>query len=251
MLLPDRWLWLGLSVFLAVLIARLAWYFRRWSRGQVWTERLEAAGILYPLVHFVRFLYYVGLPFGALLWGREAILERAFGLWPLPLLLGLSTAAEDLVLAWTRWARGIGWVALLGATSWGLLALGGWLERAHIRGDIRMSPWVSLREAIFHETHWMFYRNGPVVAWGPYWGTWAGLGIVLLEAALNPWWRGALREPGRRPLALLRVVMAPLSAFLYLQASNLWLAILLHWGVTWGATAWMSRVARSRAPQRL
>ncbi|MCS7281829.1 MAG: hypothetical protein RMK65_07260 [Anaerolineae bacterium] len=249
MSLPDRWLWPGLSVLLAGVATQFAWHFWHWPKGRAWAERLETAGILPPLIHLVRFFYYIGLPFGALLWGQEAILERAFGLWPLPLLFGTSISPEELLLAWTQWTQGIGWAVFLGITSWGLLALSGWMERGHHWVELRMGPWASLREAIFHEVHWMFYRNGPVVALGPYWGTWAGLGIVLLEAALNPWWHRALRRPDQRPLALLRMMMAPLSAFLYLQASNLWLAILLHWGITWGMVAWMNRLARRTARQ--
>lgn len=242
--LPDRWLWPGLSLLLAEIAAHAAWYFRHRPGVRAWVERLEAAGVLSPLVHLARFLYYVGLPFGALLWGHEAILERAFGLWP----LGATATPEELLPAWTRWAQGVGWVVLLGGTCWGLLALSGWMNREQGWGT-PPGFWASLREAVFHEVHWMFYRNGPVAALGPYWGTWAGLGIALLEAALNPWWRRALREPGRRPPTLLRVAMAPMSAFLYLQAANLWLAILLHWGVTGGAMAWANRVARRPAHQ--
>ncbi len=246
--LPDRWLWLGLSVLLAVASTNLAWSARRWPRGRAWTERLEAAGVLSPLLHLVRLFYYVGLPFGALLWGQEAILERAFGLWPLPVFLTPPASAEEVLPAWTQWARGVGWAVFLGATFWGLIALGGWMERG-TGIETRQGFWASFREAVFHETHWMFYRNGPVVALGPYWGTWAGAGIALVEAALNPWWRRALTRSDQRLPALLRVAMAPMSAFLYLQAGNLWLAILLHWGVTWGAVAWMNGVARRATRQ--
>jgi hypothetical protein len=71
-----------------------------------------------------------------------------------------------------------------------------------------------------------------------------GLGIVALEAILNPWWWKALQEPETRPLTLIRASMAVLSAAFYLQAANLWLSILLHWGVTGGLAGWAAARAR-------
>ncbi len=71
-----------------------------------------------------------------------------------------------------------------------------------------------------------------------------GLGIVALEAVLNPWWWEALREPEKRPLTLVRAGMAVLSAAFYLQAANLWLRHPVALGVTGGLAGWAAARAR-------
>ncbi|MCS7179125.1 MAG: hypothetical protein RML46_06770 [Anaerolineae bacterium] len=233
----DRWLWLGGSVFIALLCTGTSWYCHR----RAWAERLRTSPLFSPLLHFFRFLYYIGGPFAALLWGRDAVVERWFGLVPLPLLLGFPIAPEERLRLWMDGVQGIGWAAVLGTAAWATLALIGWVTRRR-RSEEDHSLLSLLREALFQETHWMFYRNGPVVALGTYWGVWVGLGIAALEAGLNPWWWAALRHPQKRPLTLIRAGMAILSATFYLQAVNLWLSILLHWGVTAGWAGW--RAAR-------
>jgi membrane protease YdiL (CAAX protease family) len=94
------------------------------------------------------------------------------------------------------------------------------------------SGWETLREALYHEVHWAFYRNAPIVALGLYWGTWAGLMLAAFEALANPAWRKGLGAPERAAALLLRAALAVISSLLFLRTQNLWLAILLHWGVT-------------------
>ncbi len=236
--MADRWLWLGGSVLVALLSTWATWLLRR----QAWAQRLSASPFFPPLLQLLRFLYYIGGPFAALLWGRDAVVERLFGLTPLPLLLSHSLSPEERLQLWMDGVRGLGWAVLLGAIAWTFLAVIWWAARR--RSHLPLSIPVALREAFFQETHWMFYRNGPSVRLGNYWGTWVGLGIAALEALLNPWWREALREPETRSLTLIRAGMALLSAAFYLQAANLWLSILLHWGVTGGLAGWAAARAR-------
>jgi hypothetical protein len=96
------------------------------------------------------------------------------------------------------------------------------------------SGWVLMREAAYHEAHWAFYRNAPTLAVGTYWGVWTGLALVALEAALNPGWRQGLSDPQHAPGRLMRGALAVVSSALFLLTENLWLAIALHWGVSWG-----------------
>jgi len=133
----------------------------------------------------------------------------------------------------------------LGIGAWCLLALGWWgycralssvgEESAVAGADV--SGWIMWREAAYHEIHWAFYRNAPVLAWGAYGGVWGGLALVVLEAALNPAWRAGLAAPQRAPAQLLRGALAVVSGALFLQTQNLWLALILHWGVSWGLAA--------------
>ncbi len=241
----DRWLWLGGSVLIALLSTWTTWLLRR----QAWAQRLRASPFFSPLLQLVRFLYYIGGPFAALLWGHDAVVERWFGLAPLPLLLGPAITPEERLQLWMDGVRGLGWVVLLGAVAWAILAVIWWAAGRRSDGDIVRLPLSipsALREAFFQETHWMFYRNGPSVVLGNYWGAWMGLGIIALEAILNPWWWESLREPEKRPLTLIRAGMAVLSAACYLQIANLWLSVLLHWGVTGGLAGWAAARARCR-----
>lgn len=239
----DRWLWLGGSVLVALLSTWTAWFLRR----RAWAERLKASPFFPPLLHLFRFLYSIGGPFAALLWGRDAVVERWLGLAPLTVLLGPAIPPEERLQLWMDGVRGLGWAVLLGVMAWAILAVIWWALGRQSDGKALRLPLsipTALREAFFQETHWMFYRNGPSVVLGNYWGAWMGLGIVALEAVLNPWWWKALREPEKSPLTLIRASMAVLSAAFYLQAANLWLSILLHWGVTGGLAGWAAARAR-------
>ncbi|MGB9775300.1 MAG: hypothetical protein ACPLYD_07425 [Anaerolineae bacterium] len=248
--MTDRWLWLGGSVLVALLSTWATWLLRHQARVQ----KLKASPVFSPLLQLLRFLYYVGGPFAALLWGRDAIVERQFGLDPLPLLLGSAFTFEERLQLWMDGVRGVGWAVLLGAMAWTILAVIWWAGGRRSDGRairLSLSLPTALREAFFQETHWMFYRNGPSVLWGNYWGAWMGLGIVALEAILNPWWWEALREPEKRPLTLIRAGMAVLSAAFYLQTAHLWLSILLHWGVTGGLASWAAaRACREESGYR-
>ncbi len=148
-------------------------------RHQARVQKLKASPVFSPLLQLLRFLYYVGGPFAALLWGRDAVVERRFGLDPLPLLLGSVITPEERLQLWMDGVRGLGWAVLLGAMAWTILAVIWWAVGRRSDGRaIRLSLSVptALREAFFQETHWMFYRNGPSVVLGTYWGPGWGWG---------------------------------------------------------------------------
>ncbi len=246
---PDRWLWLGGSVLIALLATWTAWFLCHWGRSRAWAERLTASPLFSPLLQVFRFLYFMGGPFAALVWGRDAVVERLLGLEPLSRLWGPPVSPDEKMTLWMEGVRGVGWAAFLGITAWITLAVIWWAAGPRSEGGtghLPRSPLVALREAFFQESHWMFYRNAPIVALGTYWGTWVGLVPLMLEAGLNPWYWAALRDPTKRPMTLLRAGIAVLSAAFYLQVVNLWLAVLLHWGVTWGIAQWAAVLERRR-----
>ncbi|MGD2103957.1 MAG: hypothetical protein PVJ55_02435 [Anaerolineae bacterium] len=186
----------------------------------------------------VRLLYYVGIPSAALFWGRDAVVGRFLGLQRL-ILPGPAGGSPSIGANWSAWAHDLGWAAVLGLGSAGLLLLAGLTHRKVLseadgisRGE-RARGMGTAREAFYHEIHWAFYRNAPIVALGTYWGTWAGLAIVAVEAASNPGWRGDLRDRVRSWPRLWRGALIVVSAVLFLRAQNLWLASLVHWGVSW------------------
>ena len=241
----EGWLWLGGSFLLAILWANLAWFFRKPRFGPIdeFVTRLVSWPFSPLLLQFLRLLYYLGVPFAALLWGHDAVVERVLGLKQLNLPIsdgnGVST---DIAANWLEWAHDVGWAAALGVGVWVLLTLGWWAYRRALNAigeesavaGASSSGWELLREAAYQELHWAFYRNAPILVVGVYWGTWIGLGLAALEAVLNPAWRSGLSDPQRAPGQLMRGALGILSALLYLLTQNLWLALVTHWGVSWG-----------------
>jgi hypothetical protein len=230
----ESWIWLGSSLLAAILWATLAWFFRRPRSGAIgeFVTRLTSWRFAPWLLQLLRLLYYVGTPSAALYWGRDAVVEQY---------LGLRSGADR----WLDWVQDLGWAATLGIGTWLVLTLGWWAYRRALAAarekdagaGENVSGWVLLREAAYHEIHWAFYRSAPIVALGKYWGTWAGLALVALEAALNPAWRRGLGDPQKAPAQLMRGALAVASSTLFLKAENLWLALALHWGVSWGLAA--------------
>jgi hypothetical protein len=247
----EGWLWLSGSLLLAALWANLAWFFRQPRAGAIdgFVTRLVTWRLAPGLLQLLRLLYYVGIPFAALLWGHDAVVGRLLGLQqfelPVP---GSEEVSVGIAANWLDWALDAGWTVTVGVGAWGLLALGWWAyRRAVVVGQAMVatgeadgvseaddSGWVFLREAAYHEAHWAFYRNTPILAAGMYWGVWIGLALVTLEAALNPAWRRGLADPQRAPGQLVRAALAVVSSVSFLLTENLWLALILDWGVSWG-----------------
>ncbi len=255
--LGEGWLWLGGSLAAALVGANVAWFFRRPRPGPVgrFVSRLKAWPFSPWLLQLARLLYYLGLPFVALVWGQDALVGRLLGLQPLriPPTLAAGGGGVDWAANWLDWIRDAGWTAALGFAAGGLLALG-WLayRRAHFltaSGPVELgeyqaagvdsSAWLLLREAVYHEVHWAFYRNAPILLLGTCWGSWMGLVLVGLEALLNPAWRHDLAHPRHAPARLMRFGLAVLSTLLFPLTGNLWLALLLHWMVSWVVVAWV------------
>jgi len=238
---PEPWLWLGGSLLLALVATWTTWWLENVKdRLPPITPFLE--GPAFPILTEIgRLLFYLGLPAAALLWGQDAVIGRLMGFQPLLALNGLvgdPAPAAEVAANLADWMRDVGWAAGLGAATWAVLTLGWWTAR---RGANSPRPdkealagIVGLREAAYHEVHWAFYRNAPIVALGPYWGIWSGLGLAALEAVLNPFWRAGIGNADCPPLPLLRAGMAFVSTALFLKTENLWLAVLVHWGVLWG-----------------
>jgi hypothetical protein len=251
----EAWFWMAGSLLLAGLWVNLAWLFSPWldagrspDDSESLAERIvvQLANWRFSPVLFqgLRLLYFVGLPFAALFWGYDAVITRFFGLQRLVLpTSGVLEGSTSINANWLDWAHDIGWATALGLGSWAVLLAAGWVRRRALadadrpRLGARASGWETLREAVYHEVHWAFYRSAPIVTFGLYWGTWTGLALAALEALVNPVWRQGLRKPQTAAALLLRAALAVVSSVLFLRTQNLWLAILVHWGVTSGLRA--------------
>jgi len=258
----EPWFWLGGSLLLAILWTNLAWLFSPWADPEKSTETPKslAENIVFRLANWrfapslfqgLRLLYYVGLPSAALFWGRDAVVSRLLGLQRLAL-PPWSSGSPALSANWSDWVHDLGWTAVLGLGSGALLVVAALIHRQallnpHSGGrSKRASGWRAAREAVYREMHWAFYRNAPILALGSYWGTWTGLALATLEAAANPAWRRGLRQPGRAWSKLSRAALAVVSSTLFLRTQNLWLAVLLHWAISWTLEA--AYTAPSPAP---
>jgi hypothetical protein len=252
----EAWFWLGGSLLLAILGPNLAWLVRHRLRQ----DGHRAPQLPFPtLVQLARFVYYAGVPGSALLLGGDAVVERY---------LGIRAGQAG---GWLAWVRALEWAVVLGGGAWLLLRIAWWAYRRALPGSAvesanRTSGWIHLREAAYHEIHWAFYRNAPLVALlrhtgDAYWGAWAGLALVAVEAALNPAWRDGMTDPHRAPQQLVRGALAVVSSALFLLAGNggnLWLALALHWAISWSLEARLHfrpgrtpmRPAPPPAPQR-
>ena len=258
--LNEAWIWLAGSFVLAVVSANVAWFFHKPRSGPIGSAvaQLVARPDSGTLYQFLRLVYYIGVPFAALLLGHDAVTTRFLGLQPLQVPSAAGVSSGDIIAQnWMNWARDAGWAAAAGASVFLFLLASWWAyRRALAAADFQekrvpapISGWTHLREAAFHEVHWSFYRNAPLLALrsyaqGAYWGIWLGLGIVALEAALNPEWRRGLAIPEQAPARLMRAALAVLSVIVFWKTQNLWLAILLHLVISWG----LSSIARAATP---
>ncbi len=249
--LLERWLWLAISLILALFAIAIRWIAERpESRFREAVATWERDPRIVWAVHTLRLLYAVGLPAFVLL-GRGALTERGLGLVPLP--LGWHDDPARAQALWLTWTRGIGRTCALMAVGWLIFrAAGHTLRRAAgVTFTVRHDLPAALREAVYHQVHWAFYREPFALLWGTARGAWLGLIPVTLEAALNPKRWEELRSPHRNRDLLVRVGLAVLGVLLYIQTQNLWLAILADTLLSWAVGSTLTRestTARSTAP---
>ncbi|NLE45973.1 MAG: hypothetical protein GX620_14735 [Chloroflexi bacterium] len=241
---PEAWLWLATSLVTAIAWTNAAWIFRTDRPGQLGDAvgRLMRWRFSPALMQLLRLFFYIGIPSVALLWGHNAVIGSLLGLQNLAWPFSQNEESVSVVAAnWADWAHDVGWAVGISVVVWIILALGLRSYRRALTAAGEISPgarfpssgWVSFREAAFHEVHWAFYRNLPLLALGDYWGVWVGLGIVLIEAVLDPAWRHRLRSTSHAPIALARSALAVSSSVIFLITMNLWMAIASHWMILW------------------
>lgn len=243
--------WLVASFLLYTLSSQLAWQFQWYfpsglfspgaasqhSTSERYWERDYGLGRLINRLRrfffnpwaeeLIRLIYYLGIPF----------LAAVNGLLGADL-LGISgtdwldsRSAQGFL--WEDWMEGVGLAvaALLAVVGVWFSArlVSRWAGLAPVTLPLHAPLWQRLLHAVYDQVHWAFYRSGPILWLNDlYWGTFAGLALVLLEAALNPalWW--ALKSPATAGPALFRLGMAWVSALLFLATRNLWLTAGVH-----------------------
>jgi len=215
--------WIAQSLLLYVVWRQVAWFYRQPRPG--WFGRLAARRAPPILVESVRALYFVGIPYWALLQGVAS--PRLYGLidvdWLRSLGLGGGLAAGVLLMLAALW----GYHA---RATRGLRA-GDEIAAASERRRLAEAwGWVYLlRDVIYLQAHWAFYRAGPtLVLRDAYAGAFIGLALVLVEWASDPAWRESLQTPSRVGDTLLTASLALVTTVVFVQIPNLWWTAVLH-----------------------
>ena len=233
-LLPVVWTLASMTVaVLAILFA-----------GPAQLDRLRATPggrLLEPLL---RLIYFLGVPYAALLTGSIATID-----------MGL-TGTGGSILGWSpaEWLHGLSTALTLGVIV--LLPIGAASRQVARAGrplgvDARSAGAVIV-DAVCSEIHWAFYRAAPLIFLGDvYAAVLFGALLVGVEWLVELIRNGLSPLPEERQRWLRRGVLLALSAALFALTRNVWLAIGLHAVLELLWKAWLRHLApRSIEPAR-
>ncbi|HSD83127.1 MAG TPA: hypothetical protein VLG46_04685 [Anaerolineae bacterium] len=195
-LLPVVWTLASMTVaVLAILFV---------SSAQLERLRMTTGGRL--LEQFLRVVYFLGVPYAALLTGSLASIDMGV------------TGAGGSILGWSpaEWLRGL---------STGLtLAV------------IVLIP-------IGAEIHWVFYRAAPLILLGDvYAAVLFGVLLVGVEWIVVLIRNGLSGSPGERQIWLRRGVLLALSSAIFVLTRNVWLALFWHIVLELAWKVWLRRL---------
>jgi hypothetical protein len=209
------------SFALYVLAANVAWRIAQGAQATAakQLQKYSASRGARGLYQMVRLAFYLGVPFVALDLG-----------WIDMRSIGLSLL---------DWAEGARWAIIILLAAWLLLMIV-WLP--YLRATLRIPAppetqqsfarrWVEL---IYMQAHWMFYRAAVIVLLTGilpdafYWGAVVGLGLVCVEALLNPRVRAQLTRIGTADNLIWNMGQAFINTLAFFVTRNLPLLILIH-----------------------
>jgi len=195
----------------------------------------------------LRFVYYIGLPYIALVLG--VVPGRYLGLvgaglaqeTPSGLDPGFLAQIRDYVsLVILNWLPDVGTVVTLGAVTTLFLGIT-WLGYAYLRGNIISGSGISpsfqqgdysmwVLHVIYQAVHWSFYRSAVWLLTGDlYLGVFGGIILVVGEWLLDAGWVHRVRHAhtGEIPLVDASVLVA--TSLIFFFVPNLWLLVPVHW----------------------
>lgn len=195
------------------------------------------------LEQFFRLLYFVGLPYAALL-------TRAIS----PIDMGLSGASGP-ILGWTaaEWLHGLGNTLLVGVLALLPLSWASWqIAKAGLplKADDRTAGAVMV-DAIYSEVHWAFYRAAPLILLSEVYGAMlVGALLVATEWLVVLVRNGLSNSVEERQTWLRRSAFLALSATLFILTRNAWLIIGFHVVSEVVLKGWLAKVGRIPGPAR-
>ena len=208
----------------------------------------------------LRFVYYVGLPYTALVLG--VLPGRYLGLVGLNRLqtgaaggAGASMDAWRLLaqlrdtasLAILDWLPGIGTLLSLGAVMLLLLSVA-WLGYSRARRSLSPGPGVagapfslpSIVQVGYQAIHWSFYRG---VAWlltdDLYLGVVGGILLVGVEWLVDPGRMARVQQPSGAEEPLIDAGLLIATSVMFLFVPNLWLLVPVHWLLAAASWRWV------------
>jgi hypothetical protein len=168
-----------------------------------------------------RLLYFVGLPYAALLTKSLS-----------PIDLGLAGTSGPL-LGWSSvdWLRQLNALLIVGIFT--LIPIG-LAARQMARlgkplGVDERSAGAIIIDAAYSEAHWAFYRAAPLIILNDiYWATLIGLMLVGVEILVTIVRNGVGKQPEERQAWIGQTLLLAMSATLFILTGNVWLVIVLH-----------------------
>lgn len=176
-----------------------------------------------PIVNEVAlFIFMVGIPFAGLITGAVRVDLMALG-------ADLSNPNHLAGFTFANWVREIG-VGI--AVCMTVLLVIGLSARSFGACPLKCANLITLRDALYDEMHWSFYRAAPALLFNDvYSGVIIGVILVFLELAISPGRKFANAHDGNRHQLTLRLACLLTSGFLYLATQNLYVMIAVHLAV--------------------
>ena len=173
------------------------------------------------LIQFARLVYYLGIPY-------TALLMRAIA----PVDMGL-TGVSGSVLGWTgaEWLSSVRWGLAAGALA--LIPIGiaarQLVHAGYPLGVEARSTGAMIVDGLYTEIHWAFYRTAPLILVDSiYVAALLSLGLIGLELLVSLLRNGLGQQPEERQSWLGTALLLTLSTTLFVLTRNLWLMIVTH-----------------------
>ena len=183
-----------------------------------------------------RLIYFVGLPYAALL-------TQALS----PIDMGLAGNTGP-ILGWSSadWLRHLNAALIVGVLTLLPISLAA-RQMAHAGrplGVDERSAGTIIIDGAYAEIHWAFYRAAPLIIIGDvYWATLIGLALVSVEILVTLIRNGLGSQPEDRQSWIGQLLLLAMSATLFILTRNVWLVTVLHIGVELALKAWAVRLA--------
>lgn len=264
----TRWQ-IAVYIFVSIILRTVAAQLSRTQTGTAWHSFLREG---WPAT-LLRFVYYIGLPYAALILG--VLPARYLGLvGPDQAALAPSSAPaagggsagwgvlaqvrESVQLVMFDWLPEMS--TLVGLAGLMLIVLGlTWLAYGTFKTmaapDLPMPGHrrrISVLQVVYQAVHWSFYRGA---VWylvdDLYLGMVGGILLVGAEWALDPGWRDPARNGLWREELLVDASVLTASAVMFFFVPNLWLLLPVHWLLavaSRGMVGWGERRVTGKQP---